>query len=280
MRPLLIKGAATARVLGASPLCRSSADLDLMVARPSLAAARAALESAGFRPLATRDRWAADWWKHAEVWKRGKPFEVEIDLHRSLPRAENAEAVFEALSRDAQTIEIGPVRVRTPSDAGCTLIIALHAAVHGPARERSLDDLRRAVSVVTEATWRDAASLAAEVGLTSSFAFGLRLVDNGGALADRLGVRGSGTFGDRLRAGGIEDDGAIWIDRVRNAPSRRAAASTLYDALFPTPSSVRARHPELGSSRMALCEYYVRRLLRIPRATTQYTRARALARRK
>ncbi len=222
------------------------------------------------------DRWAGDWWQHAEVWRRGKPFEVEIDLHRSLPRAENAEAVFEALSRDAQTIQIGPVRVRTPSDAGCALIIALHAAVHGPARERSLDDLRRAVSVVTEATWRDAASLAADVGLMSSFAFGLRLVDSGGALADRLGVLGAGTFGDRLRASGTKDDGAMWIYRVRNAPSRRLAASTLYDALFPTPSSVRARYPELGSSRIRLCEYYIRRLLRIPRAITQYMRAREL----
>lgn len=273
VRTLLIKGAATARLIGVPTLDRPSVDLDLLIHESSLVSAHAVLESLGFRHL-DRPHGPGQSWKHAENWTRGHPFPVWIDLHLSLPQADGAAKVFEALSRDAQTVRIGPSEVEIPGDAACALILVLHAAQHGRTNSRPLDDLDRAVAVVTEATWRGAASLAAEVGLMSSFAFGLRLVGGGAALAEQLGVRGQGTVIDRFRASGAPGAGPVWIHTLRHAPNLRSAMSVLRDGLLPSRTLVRALRPEVGSSRVRLAAFYVHRVLAIPRSVVQYVRAR------
>jgi hypothetical protein len=160
--------------------------------------------------------------------------------------------------------------VEIPGDGACALIVVLHAAHHVP-MTRPLEDLRLAARRLSEPTWREAATLAAELGAAASFAFGLRLVDEGGAIADRLDARGDGSLRDQLRARAWED-GPVGIHRLRTAPTAGAAATVLRDALMPSPAFVRANHPELGLSRARLAAYYLRRWLRIPRALGRYIR--------
>lgn len=274
VRPLLIKGTATTRLLGLDPVTRPSVDLDLLVAAPEHPAAAGVLAGLGFKDTLSGARPSElAWHTHAQEWTRGDPFPVTVDLHYSVGRVRSSETLFATLSRDAETIVLGPTAVEVPGAAACALIVALHAAQHGQGSAKALDDLRRAIQCLPEATWHEAAALAGEVGEVGSFAFGLRLVDGGAALADRLGVFGAGTDMDQLRArdshGGTE-----WIHRLRRAPTVAAAATVLRDALLPSPRFVRVHHPELGPRRSHLAAYYLLRWLRIPRALVRYARVR------
>jgi len=278
VRPLLIKGHATARLLGTDSAARPSGDLDLLVAESALPATKAVLLALGFQEdqdwiRRTGPSEVASALIHAHAWTRGGPFPVAIDLHHSLYRVQQPSVLFAALSRDAHTITIGPTVVEVPGDGACALIVALHAAHHHRDMAKPLEDLRRATLCVPELTWHQAASLASELGVVGSFAFGLRLVDSGALLANRLGVSHTGKLGRRLRTPDTLG-GARWIDSLLHAPTLRVATTVLYDAVFPSPRLVRAFNPELGSSRWRLAAYYLRRWLRIPRALALYAYAR------
>jgi Uncharacterised nucleotidyltransferase len=274
IRPLLIKGAATVHLLGVDPGTRPSVDVDLLVARPALPAAAEVLTALGFRDK-RRDSRPSElaWHTHAQEWTRGDPLPMAVDLHYSVGRVRASETLFATLSRDAEPIMVGPTMVDIPGPAACALIVALHAAQHGLGSAKALDDLSRAVVSVPEETWRQAGSLAAELRVVSSFAFGLRLVEGGAGLADRLGVLGAGTAMDHLRAHD-SNGGTEWIHRLRRARTFRAAATVLRDALVPSPGLVRANHPGLGPGRSHLAVFYLRRWLRIPRALVRYARVR------
>ena len=274
VRALLIKGSVTARLLGVDPIVRPSVDLDLLVAESALPAAAEALAVLGFqdRYRAARPSELA-LAPHGQTWTRGGPFPVVVDLHHSLYHVRSPEMLFLALSRDAHSIAVGRTMVEVPGDGGCALIIALHAAQHGRGVVKTVEDLRGAIRYVPEKTWHQAAMLAGELGVVGPFAVGLRLVDGGAALADRLGVRGSVTVSDHLRAQSAPN-GPLWIDQLRRAPTFGAAATVLHDALLPSPAAVRANHPDLGQSRGRLAAYYVLRWLRIPRALVLYARVR------
>jgi Uncharacterised nucleotidyltransferase len=273
VRPLLIKGTATTRLLGLDPATRPSVDLDLLVAASAHPAAAEVLADLGFEDTLRGARPTEAARVHARVWTRGAPVHVSIDLHHSLAHVPDSETLSAALSRDAHTITLGPASVEVPGDGACALIVVLHAA-HHVGMARPLKDLRRAVQCLPDSTWLDAAALAAELGAAGSFAFGLRLVDEGAVLADRIDARGDGTLRDQLRARAWED-GPLGIHRLRTAPTAGAAATVLRDALLPSPAFVRSNHPELGTSRTRLTGYYLRRWLRMPRALIRYARVRA-----
>jgi Uncharacterised nucleotidyltransferase len=272
VRPLLIKGVATARLLGQEPAQRRSADVDLLVAPSGLEAARAALRELGFEHKLSAARASERVHDHADEFVRGTPVPVSVDLHYSVARIPPSDAVFDALARGAEGLRIGRSTVDAPRAAACALIVALHASQHGVQRGRSIDDLERAIRVVPESTWAAAAELAVEVGAVGSFAFGLRLADAGPALADRLGAHGPETPSDRLRSQ-YANDGPVLVAKLRGARGVRHAGVLLRDALLPSPAKVRAYHPELGAGRTRLAAHYLRRWCRVPRVLVQYVRA-------
>jgi hypothetical protein len=182
-RPLLLKGAGTARWLYDSVGERRYDDIDLLIEPERCGAARDLLAPLGFVPYPPGTM------SHHEVVIRSGPVRVELELHQTLVMLTvPAPLVWERLSSDAQTITIGGVPVTVPSPAAAALIVVLHAAQHGVAAARPIGDLTRAVRRVDDVVWRDATALSGELDAGPTFAFGMRLIPEGRGLAARLGL--------------------------------------------------------------------------------------------
>ena len=92
------------------------------------------------------------------------------------------------LSEHTETIVVAEHPARILSRPARAMYIALHAAHHGTGWHKALIHLERVLSVVDDSLWRSAATLAEEFKATDAFATGLRLLPDGAAVADRLGL--------------------------------------------------------------------------------------------
>jgi putative colanic acid biosynthesis glycosyltransferase WcaI len=274
VRPLVIKGPVTARLLYDRPRERPYGDLDLLVAPGELAAAASALAGLGYRPLLGGVRETELGAQHAEAWRHERRIGVEVDLHHGLPLVEARERLLGILWRDSRRLEIGALVADAPGDGACALIVALHAAQHGDGWRRPLADLRRAVARLPIETWRDAASLAAELGVGPALAAGLARVEGGAELAAALGAAGTVSRQTRLMLRHASG-GAQHLERALAAPTPVVALARLRDALFPSPALMRFANPGIGSNRVRLAAAYAARQARIPRALVDYARALA-----
>jgi hypothetical protein len=189
---------------------------------------------------------------------------VAIDLHRALRLVPSGTSLFELLCRDAIEMPIGATTVETPNDAASTLLVALHAAHHGTEAPRPLADLRRAVSLLPETTWRQAAELAAELGVRGEMRLGLQTVPEGCSVLERLQLSEQAALQAR-----VHNEGAMRLIALAQTRDLRAAFRVLWDGLFPSPAMIRA-NPKLrvGPQRLGLLLAYPRRWLSIPSAVT------------
>ena len=274
VRPLLIKGTATTRLLGLDPATRPSVDLDLLVAASAHPATAEVLAGLGYKDTLRGARPSEAARVHARVLdprRSGAPLDRPPPLARARARLRDTVRCTVA-GRSHDHVGSGP-SVEVPGDGACALIVVLHAA-HHVGMAKPLEDLRRAVRCLPESTWLDAAALAAELERPTRSRSAYGSSTKAVLLADRIDARGEGTLRDQLRARAWED-GPLGIHRLRTAPTAGAAATVLRDALLPTPAFVRSSHPELGTSRTRLAVYYMRRWLRMPRALIRYARVRA-----
>ena len=241
---LLLKGPALAALLYTAGEHRSYSDIDLLVAPSRLEAAEKALGELGYTN-ADSETGVDDVGGvvHAHTWvRRAHADPTMIDLHHWLSGATARPAVaWQALSA-SDVDRGGRSRTAVLDPAGQAMHLALHAAQHGAAYGRQLDELGRALERLPAAAWDSAAALAEEIGATRAFAAGLRLLSQGAAEAARLrpaanrrgGLgdqepsgtaarhlprKSAGTGDHRVRAAGDPAPGAVSRPGVDRAPA-------------------------------------------------------------
>jgi hypothetical protein len=206
---LLLKGPALQRLH--EPDIRNYGDIDLLVPAEHIEATEHLLDRRGFALILDEDAPGEAW--RAHVWQRESDG-VVVDVHRNLDGLRVAPGeTWSVLAGDSSSMALGGAEVQVPSDSAAALIVCLHAAQHGPRWTRPQDDLRRAVERFPLATWKEAAAKAALLGASPAFAAALRLIPEGAALADELGLGGQTSRGVALSL--ADSDGlALSLERL------------------------------------------------------------------
>jgi hypothetical protein len=271
IRPLLIKGPVTARLLYDDPDERVSVDIDLLVSPDRFEDAAAVLRDLGFRNRYAEAR-PSEQTEHAEEWTLAGPLPVAVDLHRSLFLVGDPARAYAVLSRNTDVITCGAVLIDAPDDANCALIMALHAAQHLGQPSKPQDDLRRAIDRLPATTWTVAAERANELEVSQAFALGLRTVPEGEALAATMALNElPAATGTRLRIAGAFRDAPRLAHSLRKRDFS-ALAAALRDAVFPSRAFMHAKYPQTIGSLPRLALAYAGRLKRAPTAITQVIR--------
>lgn len=234
-RVLLIKGAATEAHGLRTP--RTSADLDVLVARSDWEPVLEALEAVGWRREFDPDRPAA--FEHHSATMVHEFWPCELDVHRYYPGfLIDADTVFDRLWDERTTLERAGRPVNATGPLGSTLVAALHAL-------REIDFERNRIEL---------AELVAAVGTSGIDVAALQAlaVETGcaGALArlwDDLGVAAPGADEDpealrewRFRTEAGRQRSLDWVAALRAAPWWRWPA-LLLRALWPTDADIRIR---------------------------------------
>jgi hypothetical protein len=176
VRSILLKGPSFASWLYRDGGVRPYADVDLLVAPQDVTVAEDVLGELGFRHL--YDSWP--------YFLRGSD---QVDLHCSLKGVEAREnLLWQVLTATTEPQEVGGLVMEVLAPPGRALHVALHAAQHGPDWATPMEDLRRALDMLSFYTWEAAADLAEQLVATAAFAAGLRLLPAGEHIADRLSL--------------------------------------------------------------------------------------------
>lgn len=255
LRCILLKGPSVARWLYDDGSPRDYVDTDLLLSPDDFGAAERALSAAGFglslaevslphaRPL------------HADTWVRRSDGHM-VDLHRNLPGARaTAESVWNALSAETDTMTVGGAEVEVLAEPARALLVALHASHHGLEETQPLTDLARALSLLPEAPWRDAAVIAEKVGAAEPFAAGLRLLAEGADLAARLALPVETSVETILRATSAPEL-ALSLDWLLQASGFRVKARLIVRKLVPLPGVMRGRSRLARRGRLGLAAAY------------------------
>lgn len=145
--PLMaLKGAALNLLLYDRPEERPMSDLDLMAPVQWIARAQMILESGGCRrgaPLVREDFFPRYYYETEYVF--GEIFPTRIDLHARPLRPPRYARLMpaDALWDGAKKASIGKATVLVPNDTDMLIHLAAHAAVHGCAHGKWLEDIRR-----------------------------------------------------------------------------------------------------------------------------------------
>ena len=172
IRSLLLKGPAIQRWLYGDAF-RVYGDIDLMVRGNQYTEAVSVLADCGFHDPAPGIA-------SAEVGRHARPYVssegVCVDLHTSLNTAEaSADAVWSALTANMRWMDLAGGRVTVCGPDEQLALLVMHAAQHGGAEEKPLQDLRRVAALVSASDLKSAREVAARMGALASFAAGLRL---------------------------------------------------------------------------------------------------------
>jgi hypothetical protein len=271
---LVLKGPVLAAWLYRGEI-RPYGDADLMVAPADWAKAVAVLAQLGFSdhlgPLAhpRMESFAST------AFLRG---EDNLDLHCTLHGLDgDPELIWTAFLAGSGVERIGGAELRVPGRAALALHLGLHAAHH--VEGKPLEDLRRAIALADEETWRQALELAQQLDGAPTFASGLRLLPAGAELAHRLGIPdGVRSTKHEIRFEGVPT--AEGIDSLlQPGLGLRQRIAIVVGELFPRPEFMRWWSPLARRSRLGLLLSYpwrwVRLVVQAPRGLWSVRRARA-----
>lgn len=251
---IVLKGPSVIRWLYPKATDRHSVDVDLLVAPDDLERAEATLAAGGFEPVEPR---RDD--KHARSWMRpGGP--LPVDLHRGIVGVGvDDETAWEVLSGLTDRLEVrgGALRVLQPH--GRALHLALHAAQETPDKQQALRDLGRGLELLELEGWRQARELAARLDALPALGAGLRLLPEGGALADELQLPTRVTTEIALRATGAPDL-SLGMNRLLEMNGVAARARYAASRAMPSPAAMRAWTPLARRGRLGLAAAYAWRL--------------------
>jgi hypothetical protein len=259
VRPLLLKGPTLATWLYDGDVVRTYGDSDLLVAAGDRDAAQAQLRSLGFEEQMTgmaADDVLLSW---SGPWRRDRSV---VDLHTSYYGiGVNPGRALEVLARDTEQLTVARAPVEGLAHPQRALLVALHAAHHGGQAARAMVDLERAVRLLPDDLWRDAASVADELDAVGAFAAGLTLLPEGERLAQRIGVAGRESPESTLRRTEVAEGFA----RLHAARGARARAGLLARELMPSPEFLRWRTSLARRGRRGLAAAYVWRWMWLAR---------------
>jgi hypothetical protein len=207
VRTVLLKGPAFDRLLFDGRRVRAYTDIDLLVDPASVPTAERVLERLGFRAaeprtglrrLARRAGIALGTSSaHATPWIGDR---LIVDLHRALPRVGvSPDEAWRVLVAHIATITVVGAVAETLDPPASALLIALHAAHHGPRWQRARTDLERACEAFDRPCWEAAARLARDLRADGAMGTGLGTAAKGRALARELGLSTMPSLAYRLR---------------------------------------------------------------------------------
>jgi hypothetical protein len=184
-------------------------------------------------------------------------------------------ATWRVLREHTETLTVSGREVLVLAPDALAVVIALHAAQHGPA-SRPRDDLDRALRRFDEAVWRLAASLAAQLGAEEPFAAGLRPIPSGRQLADRLGLATSVAVEVALLSSG--ELRALPLHQVSAEPSLLRRLTSLCGMLVPSADYVRTGYPIAKRGGLFLVYAYLYRAAKLVRQLPRVRRVLKAAR--
>jgi hypothetical protein len=155
---------------------------------------------------------------------------------------------------------VGGVDLPVPGSRFNALHVVLHAAQHGPAFSKPLDDLERALRVVPSDEWEAVYDLAQRLDALDAFAAGLRLVSAGAAVADHLELKEPTDVRVRLRASSAPVT-AEGIAAVMARPGIRQKLHLVAREAFPSPGFMRQWAPMARRGAGGLLVAYLFRIL-------------------
>ncbi|MFL5868074.1 MAG: nucleotidyltransferase family protein, partial [Thermoleophilaceae bacterium] len=257
VRPILLKGPALARLLYGDEL-RSYADVDLLVSSRDLETAEAVLDGLGFErgPIVVEPDLGLP---HAYPWRRADG--SFVDLHQTLAGAGVAPPeAWAALEGRTKVERVASTEIELLDDPARALVVALHASQHGADAPKPIEDLRRALELLPEDVWREAAGLAGELDAEIAFSSGLRLLADGDALAERLSLPDADLV-DASRKAGSSTRLALGFNRLASTPGVRRKLLLILAELAPSPEHMRWWSPLARRGRVGLTAAYLQRAL-------------------
>ena len=144
-----------------------------------------------------------------------------------------------------------------PSIEARALIIALHAA-RQPGFEKTSEDLRRAMGALDDPQMERLTQLSRRLDAQPALRAGLETLPETARYVDPLGLSDVEVPAHWVLLSHNADLLPIELERVWSLPPRERARQ-LGRWLVPSAASMRARHPEVGNSRVQLAGIYVRR---------------------
>jgi hypothetical protein len=273
---VLLKGPSVARWIY-EKATRTYEDCDLLVRGSDLQHAQGVLEKLGFERRGL-DSIPNDWPKHAAVYRRG---DVTVDLHRTLLGVgAGQDLLWDALAPHRESMRLGGGNVDVLDPAGRALVLGLHAAKDGGRNEKPLTDLERALVVLSDGVWREAAAIASEVGADETFAAGLRRTSEGREVAARLGLSERVTPQIALREEAAPPL-SVGIDWLLRPGSTSSKVGLVFRKLVPPPGFMRDWSPLARRGTLGLALAYAWRplwvLWRVLPAVWAVLHARAVA---
>jgi glycosyltransferase involved in cell wall biosynthesis len=233
-----MRGPAVARWLYDDPLERGYGDVDLLVAPGDYAAAGAILRELEFVDTSANMR-ADEQHPNESHWMRMRDGNVVVDLHHSLSLIDaDPPRTWRVLTRECGRLTLAGVQIETPSEGAHLVLLAAHAAHHGPEPPKPVADLARAVARVGRPSWEAAAAIAGELGAAGVMREGLKLVDGGPEFADALGLADDATRLVRLQAR-TPPPTSSGIERLLATRGWRGRIALLASRFFPSPSFMR-----------------------------------------
>jgi hypothetical protein len=276
---VLLKGPTFARWLYDDVLSRPYSDTDLLVRIQDLPHAREALTGSGFDAHGAGGTGPS--LHHAEPWIRPLDGAI-VDLHHRLPGMSGSADAWQVLSGHTEQMTLRGAEVTILDEPARALHVALHAAQHGSERDASLQDLERALAVVSPEVWALAADIARATGAKAALATGLRMRPGGERIVEELGLGAIAADAQELaeivrqsegRAPVVQ--GLVWLGSVRGTRTR--AALILHKA-FPPRDALRQWAATTPAGVLRVLPPRLRRpvwlVVRAPRALLRYRRAR------
>jgi hypothetical protein len=250
---ILLKGASLADWLYQRHL-RPYTDVDLLVPISVRTRAEHVLAERGFADV-YKDVAPSERVSYATGWRREHTY---VDLHHSVLGAmASPEVVWETFSAYCGVLTIGGTELKVLLPPALACVCALHAAQHGPNDRGPLEDLDRALARGSIGVWRDAKAVAAALDAMPAFQEGLRLVPRGAALAQELGLQGSGAPIDVLIR--LESSPSIvhGLEQLRETNGAWSRGRLLVRKLVPTPSALRRSWSFARRNRVTLVLSYL-----------------------
>jgi hypothetical protein len=264
VRAIVLKGASIREWLYSEKEERPSRDVDLLVPPSGRARVDAQLLTLGLRYIGPnkvgRGR-SYEW-----LWQDPRTGTF-VELHESISGiGATADKTWQVLSEHTAEMSIAGEHVEVLDLPRRALHLALHAAHHGPAYPRPIEDLERGIAALPEQTWHEAVDVARRLDAISALVAGLRLAAAAPDLLVSLGLANEvvSQVDVALRAAGAPPgaEGLAWLLETRGA---RAKAEIVAQGLVPPPSVMRAWSPLARRNAAGLAVMYLWRPLWLAR---------------